>query len=67
MTKMTKTQKKLLMAAAMAGLVAGTIASAKNVSNDQIQNMAGKQALGNTTSLNGCPGCPAKTNSVSTN
>jgi len=67
MTKKQKTQTTLLVAAAMAGLVAGTIASAKNASNNQIQNLAGKQALGDTPIRNGCPGCPAKTNSVSTN
>ena len=67
MTKMSKTQKKLFVAAAMAGLVAGTMANAKNTSNNQIQNLAGKHALGDTPIRNGCPGCPARTNSVSTN
>jgi hypothetical protein len=67
MTKKQKTQTTLLVAAAIAGLVTGTVAKAKNTGNNQIQNLAGKQALGNTMSLNGCPGCGGKTNSVSKN
>jgi hypothetical protein len=51
----------------MAGLVAGTMANAKNFNNNQIQNLAGKHALGDTPIRNGCSGCPAKTNSVSLN
>jgi hypothetical protein len=67
MTKKQKTQTTLLVTAAIAGLVAGTMASAKNFNNNQIQNLAGKHALGDTPIRNGCPGCPAKTNSVSAN
>jgi uncharacterized protein (DUF2345 family) len=67
MTKKQKTQTTLLVTAAIAGLVAGAVAKAQNANNDQVKNMAGKLAWGNTMSLNGCPGCGGKTNSVSTN
>ncbi|HEV2453312.1 MAG TPA: hypothetical protein VGY98_03570 [Verrucomicrobiae bacterium] len=64
---MTRNQKTILVTAAIAGLVAGAVVKAKTVSNDQIKIMAGKPVLSNTTSLNGCPSCGGKTNSVSKN
>jgi hypothetical protein len=64
---MTKTQKKLLVTAAVAGLVAGAVATAKNVSSGQYHNLAGKAAACDATSRNGCPGCGGKTNTVAKN
>ena len=61
---MTKTQKTLLVTAAVAGLVVGAVVKAKTVSNDQCQNLAGKSVASETTCRNACIGCPAKTNSV---
>jgi len=45
---MTKTQKTLLVTAAVTGLVAGVVAKAKVVRNDQSQNLAGKPVAGET-------------------
>ena len=65
---MNKTQKTVLVTAAIAGLVGGVIANAKvNVGNNQAPNMAGKQAPGADASRMGCNGCPAKTNKISAN
>jgi hypothetical protein len=63
---MNKTQKALLVTAAIAGLVGGTIANTKAKSvNNQGQNTAGKQVPGAYAALNGCNGCPSpKTNAV---
>jgi len=67
---MNKTQKTLLVTAAIAGLMGGAVASANakvNAGNAQGQNVAGKLAPGADTPRNSCNGCPAKTNSVSVN
>lgn len=63
---MNKTQKAVLVTAAIAGLVGGAIANAKaNVGNNQIQNIAGKQAPTTDTVKMACNGCGSKTNKVS--
>lgn len=64
---MTKTQKTLLVTAAITGLVAGAVAKAKVAQNGQSQNLAGKPVSGETLSRNSCNGCSAKTNSVAKN
>ena len=64
---MNKTQKTILVTAAVAGLVGGVIANAKvNVGKDQGQNIAGKQAPSAGTTRMSCNGCGVKTNKVST-
>ena len=65
---MNKTQKTLLVAAAVAGLAAGVIANANgkvNPGNSQGQSVAGKQAAVADTIKMGCNGC-GKTNKSST-
>jgi hypothetical protein len=57
---MTKTQKRLLAAAAIAGLVGGAVAKGKMISDTQIQAMAGKQTSSFDRNLNGCNGCGGK-------
>ena len=65
---MNKTQKTLLVTAAVAGLVGGVMANAKvnNVGTGQSQNVAGKQAPAKDTIKMSCNGCGGKTNKVST-
>jgi predicted oxidoreductase len=63
---MNKTQKTVLVTAAIAGLVGGVIANAKvSNGNNQIQNVAGKQAPATDTIRMSCNGCGGKTNKVS--
>ena len=63
---MNKTQKTVLVTAAIAGLVGGAIANAKITTvNNQGQNIAGKQAPSAETIKMGCNGCGGKTNKVS--
>ena len=65
---MNKTQKTLLVTAAIAGLAAGVIAHANgkvNSGNSQSQNLAGKQAAVADTIKMACNGC-GKTNKSST-
>ena len=72
---MNKTQKTLLVTAAIAGLVAGAVAKANADRNVQNQDMAGKQVSTNHATLNACNGCSgqsstnstSKTNSVTLN
>jgi hypothetical protein len=62
---MNKTQKTLLVTAAVAGLAAGVIANAKvKVGNGQSQNVAGKQTPVAGAIKMGCNGC-GKTNKTS--
>ena len=61
---MKKSQKNLLVAAAIAGLAVGAVAKDKVAGNDQIQHPAGKQVTNNFRVLNSCNGCSGKTNSV---
>jgi hypothetical protein len=64
---MNKTQKTLLVTAAVAGLVGGVMANAKvNAAGGQSQNVAGKQAPAKDTIKMSCNGCGGKTNKVST-
>ena len=64
---MNKTQKTLLVTAAVAGLVGGVMANAKvNAGTGQSQNVAGKQAPAKDTIKMSCNGCGGKTNKVST-
>jgi hypothetical protein len=60
---MKKSQKAVLVTAAIAGLVGGAIANA-NPGNSQDQNLAGKQAPVADSIRMGCNGC-GKTNKVS--
>jgi hypothetical protein len=56
---MNKTQKTLLVSAAIAGLVGGALARAKLTDNNQNPSLAGKQASsvsGDKASCNGCGG-----------
>ena len=55
MTK--KTQKNLLVAAAIAGLVGGVVVKAKVAGNDQHPNIAGQQVSNISTNKSGCNGC----------
>lgn len=66
---MNKTQKTVLVTAAIAGLVAGAVARENANSNVQNQNMAGKQVSTDHVTPNGCNGCSGSghTNSASTN
>lgn len=64
---MTKTQKTLLVTAAVAGLVGGVIANAKvNVGNSQSPS-AGKPAPSVDIIKMSCNGCGGKTNKASLN
>ena len=59
---MNKTQKAVLVTAAIAGLVGGAIANAKaNVGNSQTQSLAGKPAPTADTVKMACNGCGGKT------
>lgn len=61
---MNKTQKAVLVTAAIAGLVGGAIANANakaNVGNNQTQNLAGKPAPTADTVKMACNGCGGKT------
>lgn len=66
---MNKTQKTVLVTAAIAGLVAGAVANAK-VTDNQNTNLLGKQVsstrvdLAGCNSCNGKGGCNGKTNKV---
>jgi len=65
---MTKTQKTLLVTAAVAGLVGGVIASTKiNAGNGSGQNVTGKPAPAADTIKMSCNGCGGKTNKLSVN
>ena len=64
---MTKTQKALLVTAAIAGLVAGAVAKANTSANPQSQDLAGKPVSTDNVTPNGCNGCPGHTNSVASN
>lgn len=66
---MNKTQKTLLVTAAIAGLVAGAVAKANANGNAQNQDVAGKQVSTDHATPNGCNGCGggSKTNSVTAN
>jgi hypothetical protein len=64
---MNKSQKAVLVAAAVAGLVGGVVAQAKiNAGNTQNQNVVGKPAPALNTLKMGCNGCGGKTNKLST-
>jgi hypothetical protein len=67
---MTRTQKTLLVTAAIAGLVAGAVAKSDHNANanGQDQDMAGKQVSTNHAT-NGCNSCSGSghTNSVAAN
>jgi hypothetical protein len=64
---MNKTQKTLLVTAAVAGLVGGVMASGTvNAANGQSQPTAGKQVPVKDTIKMSCNGCGGKTNKVST-
>ena len=65
-TDMNKTQKTLLVTAAVAGLFAGAAAKANADRNVQNQDVAGKQVSTNHTTPNACNGC-SHTNSAATN
>jgi hypothetical protein len=54
---MTKTQKNLLVAAAIAGLVGGAVVKAKVAGNDQRPNIAGQQVSDVSTNKSSCNGC----------
>lgn len=57
---MTKTQKNLFVAAAIAGLVGGAVVKAKVAGNDQhpnISSIAGQQVSDVSTNKSGCNGC----------
>ena len=64
-TDMNKTQKTLLVTAAIAGLVAGAVAKASADRNVQNQDTAGKQVSTNHATSNACNGCNGQTNSTS--
>lgn len=53
---MKKTQKTLLITAAIAGLVAGAAAKAKMTNNNQNPTLAGKQALSASVDQSSCGG-----------
>lgn len=57
---MTTTQKRLLAAAAIAGLVGGAVAQAKLTNNSQLQKMAGKQMSSCARSVNDGNSCSGK-------
>ena len=63
---MNKTQKAVLVTAAIAGLVAGAVASEKTTDKNPSQNLAGKQVSDQSTVRNACNGCP-HTNKVTLN
>ena len=63
---MNKTQKTVLVTAAIAGLVAGAFASTKIADKNPSQNVAGKQVTDQTAVRNACNGCP-HTNKVTLN
>ena len=54
---MTKTQKNLLVAAAIAGLVGGAVVKANIAGNDQHPNIAGQQVSDVSTNKSSCNGC----------
>jgi len=65
---MNKSQKALLVTAALAGLVGGVMAQAKmNAPDRQNQSVAGKPAPANDTIKMSCNGCGGKTNKVTIN
>jgi hypothetical protein len=57
---MNKTQKTLLVSAAIAGLVGGAVAKAKLSDNNQNPNLAGKQAASTSVDRASCNGCGGK-------
>ena len=61
---MNKTQKALLVTAAIAGLVAGAAAKASADHNLQNQDAAGKQVSTNHATPNACNSCNGQTNST---
>lgn len=66
---MNKSQKAVLVTAAVAGLVGGVLAHASinQAANSQSQNVAGKPAPANDTIKMSCNGCGGKTNKVTIN
>ena len=65
---MKKSQKAVLVTAAVAGLVGGVIAHAGGkAANGQNQIVAGKAAPANDTIKMSCNGCGGKTNKVTIN
>ena len=63
---MNKTQKTVLVTAAIAGLVAGAFASSKTTDNNTGKNLAGKQVTNQSVVRNACNNCP-HTNKVTLN
>ena len=63
---MNKTQKTVLVTAAIAGLVAGAFASTKTTDKNSSQNIAGKQVTDQSVVRNACNNCP-HTNKVTLN
>ena len=61
---MNKTQKTLVITAAIAGLVAGAVAKAKTTENNKCYNVAGKQVSSASVDRAACNGCGGKTNKV---
>lgn len=70
---MIRSQKKILVAAAVAGLVGGVMAEAKLANGSHAQTIAGRHVSSNTTTNNSCGGkdgcggkggCSSKTNSL---
>jgi hypothetical protein len=57
---MNKTQKTLLVSAAIAGLVGGAVAKAKLTDNNQTANVAGKQASSASVDRAACNSCGGK-------
>jgi hypothetical protein len=65
---MNKSQKTLLVTAAVAGLVGGIMAHAKiSATNSQNQTVVGKPVPVNDTIKMSCNGCGGKTNKVTFN
>ena len=58
---MNKTQKTLVITAAIAGLVAGAVAKAKTTENKRSSNLAGKRVSSASVDRAACNGCGGKT------
>ena len=57
---MNKTQKTLVITAAVAGLVAGAVAKAKTTENNKSSSVAGKQVSSASVDRAACNGCGGK-------
>ena len=57
---MNKTQKTLVITAAIAGLVAGAVAKAKTTENNKSSSVAGKQVSSTSVDRAACNGCGGK-------